>query len=69
MFSQTDVKVTLYTIMMMILVSVTVLSSAYTGPLSCVTTDLMFETVRNVDTGKHFTNVKRLVFGSRLYVN
>jgi len=59
MFSQTDVKVTLHTsMMMMILVSVTVLSSSDTGPLSCVTTDFMFEALPNIEPGKHFTNVK-----------
>jgi len=65
---QTDVKVTLYA-RMMILVSATVLSSSDTRPLSCVTTDIMFQTVLNIETGKHFTNVKRPMFGSRLCVN
>ena len=54
---------------MMILVSVTGLSSSDTGPLSCVTTDFMFESVPYIQTGKHFTNMKRPMFGSRLCVN
>lgn len=66
MFSQTDVIVALY---MMILMSATVLSSSDTGPVNCVTTDFIFETVPNIETGKHFTNVKRPMFGSRLCVN
>jgi hypothetical protein len=68
-FSLTDVKIMLCTSMMMILVSVTVLSSSDTGPLSCVTTDFMFETLPKIETGRHFTNVKRPGFGSWLCVN
>jgi hypothetical protein len=48
--------------------SATVLSSSDTGPLSCVSTDFMFETFLN-ETGKHVTNMKRPMFGSRLCVN